>query len=46
MHRIEPARLKPGITNHNLPGPSAADSISAASPRTVVRGRALIFWAR
>ena len=45
MHRIEPARLKPGITIDSLSGPSPADpQPPAASTRTVVRGRALIFW--
>jgi len=42
MHRIEPARLKPGVTRDTLPGPAPADS---GTPGTeVVHGKALIFW--
>jgi 3-isopropylmalate/(R)-2-methylmalate dehydratase large subunit len=42
MHRIEPARLKPGVTRDTLPGPAPADS---GTPGTeVAHGKALIFW--
>jgi 3-isopropylmalate/(R)-2-methylmalate dehydratase small subunit len=40
MHRIEPARLKPGVTLESLPDRSGGTEPSAA----VIRGRALIFW--
>ena len=45
MHRIEPARLKPGATQDTLPGPRPSDA-AAASDRAApaIRGRALIFW--
>src|SRR6476469_6170263 len=43
MQRIDPARLKPGVTLENLPE-SAAAPTSRASSTLVVRGRALIFW--
>src|ERR1700693_154383 len=42
MHRIEPARLKPGVTMEELPG--AADAESSGGAARLVRGRALIFW--
>jgi 3-isopropylmalate/(R)-2-methylmalate dehydratase large subunit len=42
MHRIEPARLKPGVTADNLPTPPSVTD--ASSSRALVRGRALIFW--
>jgi 3-isopropylmalate/(R)-2-methylmalate dehydratase large subunit len=42
MHRIEPARLKPGVTPENLPGPASA---SGGGPEArILRGKALIFW--
>jgi 3-isopropylmalate/(R)-2-methylmalate dehydratase large subunit len=43
MHRIQPARLKEGRTFRDLPSdpPPAAD---AGRDRTLIRGRALIFW--
>ncbi len=43
MHRIEPARLKPGVTLDQLPQPSTAVTADDR-PRALVRGRALIFW--
>ncbi len=45
MHRIEPARLKPGATHDTLPAPRPSDT-AAASDRAApaIRGRALIFW--
>jgi len=43
MHRIQPARRKPGVAEEALPGPRPSDTIADASPRTI-RGRALIFW--
>src|SRR5882672_8902630 len=42
MHRLLPARLKPGITVGDLPRPVAADPNAMSS--TLVRGRALVFW--
>jgi hypothetical protein len=46
MHRLESARLQPGVTIDALPVPSPADppSSGATHHRTLVRGRALIFW--
>jgi 3-isopropylmalate/(R)-2-methylmalate dehydratase large subunit len=42
MHRIEPARLKPGVTPDSLPDPSAEKT--ARQPDALIRGRALVFW--
>ncbi len=42
MHRIEPARLKPGVMPERLPGPRSSDAAEGAS-RTI-RGKALVFW--
>ena len=42
MHRIHPARLKPGVTPADLPPPDRPSGESAARP--VIRGRALVFW--
>jgi 3-isopropylmalate/(R)-2-methylmalate dehydratase large subunit len=41
-HRIEPARLKPGVVLDSLPGPRPEDA--AADAGRTIRGRALIFW--
>jgi len=43
MHRIEPARLKPGVTADRLPGPRPSDAAGEGAPRTI-RGKALVFW--
>ena len=43
MHRIEPARLKPGATQDTLPGPRPSDAASDR-PAPAIRGKALIFW--
>src|SRR4249920_3268942 len=43
MQRIEPARLKPGVTLDSLPESAAAPAAGASSTR-LVRGRALILW--
>ncbi len=43
MHRIESARLKPGVTLDDIPQPAAATQ-AADEPRPLVQGRALIFW--
>ena len=43
MHKIEPARLKPGVTHDSLPGPRPSDAASENAGRTI-RGKALIFW--
>ncbi len=42
MQSIQPARLKPGVTPKTLHAPSAP--LAAAGHRSLVRGRALIFW--
>src|SRR5690242_12707109 len=46
MHKLEPARLKPGVTLESLPAPAAAPTAVAARPGAagLVHGRALIFW--
>jgi 3-isopropylmalate/(R)-2-methylmalate dehydratase large subunit len=41
VHRILPARLKPGVRAEDLPAPEA-EGVSSAPP--VLRGRALVFW--
>jgi 3-isopropylmalate/(R)-2-methylmalate dehydratase large subunit len=41
-HRIEPARLKPGVVLESLPGPRPEDA--AGSAGRTIRGKALIFW--
>src|SRR5205809_1164376 len=41
MHRIRPARLKPGVTIDSIAAPEA--TAAATSDRTI-RGKALIFW--
>ena len=43
-HRIQPARLKPGVSLADLPGPRPSDAPTAGGPARVLRGRALIFW--
>jgi 3-isopropylmalate/(R)-2-methylmalate dehydratase large subunit len=42
MHRIEPARLKPGVSAESIPDPVDARNPPATTTR--IRGRALIFW--
>jgi 3-isopropylmalate/(R)-2-methylmalate dehydratase large subunit len=42
MHRILPARLKPGVTLESLPRPAKADPNAMSS--ALVTGRALVFW--
>ena len=49
MHKLQPARLKPGVTLESLPGPRPTDIAASgtAGPRAstaLVRGRALVFW--
>jgi 3-isopropylmalate/(R)-2-methylmalate dehydratase large subunit len=44
MHKIEPARLKPGVTLDALP--DRAGDRSGAQGDTLIRGRALVFWDR
>jgi 3-isopropylmalate/(R)-2-methylmalate dehydratase large subunit len=41
MHKLEPARLKPGITPDSLPAGVAATTGTASA---LLRGRALVFW--
>ncbi len=43
IHRIEPARLKPGVTHDTLPQPRPSDVAVGASPHSI-RGKALVFW--
>src|SRR5712691_9002746 len=42
MHKIEPVRLKPGVTVEDLPRVSAGEESSEGD--RVLRGKALIFW--
>ena len=42
MHRIEPARLKPGVTLESLP--EAPPDAAAGETGRLIRGKALIFW--
>jgi 3-isopropylmalate/(R)-2-methylmalate dehydratase large subunit len=42
MHRIQPARLKPGVTLDTIAPPTSADQAQQSS--AIVRGKALIFW--
>jgi 3-isopropylmalate/(R)-2-methylmalate dehydratase large subunit len=42
MHRIEPARLKPGVTIDMLDARSAA--VESGRQTSIVRGKTLIFW--
>ena len=50
MHKLQPARLKPGVTLENLPGPRPSDlavadgAAIAADAAHLVRGKALVFW--
>ncbi len=43
-HRLEPARLKPGVLPTDLPGPRPSDTPDGGGAPRPVRGRALIFW--
>src|SRR5262245_8782870 len=43
MQIAQRARLKPGVSATDLPGPRRSDTIDATSDQ-LVRGRALIFW--
>src|SRR5882757_3010632 len=42
MHRIQPARLKAGVTREAIA--SAASAVEKATSTAVIRGRALILW--
>jgi 3-isopropylmalate/(R)-2-methylmalate dehydratase large subunit len=42
MHAIEPARLKPGVSEETAAAPANAADVSQSS--TIIRGTALIFW--
>jgi 3-isopropylmalate/(R)-2-methylmalate dehydratase large subunit len=42
MHRIEPARLKPGVSLDDLA--SSGSAVAPAAGRSLIRGKALIFW--
>jgi 3-isopropylmalate/(R)-2-methylmalate dehydratase large subunit len=43
MHRVRPARLKPGITRDDLPAPPESEA-GTDRAGSLIRGRALIFW--
>lgn len=43
MQTVRPARLKPGVTLGDLPGPRAGQE-AAHGVRRLIRGKALIFW--
>ncbi len=43
MVTIEPARLKPGVTFGDVPGPRPSDAAGDGA-RRVLRGKALVFW--
>jgi 3-isopropylmalate/(R)-2-methylmalate dehydratase large subunit len=42
MHRIRPARLKPGVSADSIVAPTS--SANAATTAHTIRGKALIFW--
>jgi 3-isopropylmalate/(R)-2-methylmalate dehydratase large subunit len=44
MHRIEPARLKPGVTPASIAAMVGADTEVSSGPGPVITGTALIFW--
>src|SRR3984893_10573214 len=44
MHRIDPARLKPGMTQASIAAMMAADTESSSGAGPVLTGKALIFW--
>lgn len=44
MHKIETARLKPGVDVEDLPGPRASDFPADPTSLRRIRGKALIFW--
>jgi 3-isopropylmalate/(R)-2-methylmalate dehydratase large subunit len=44
MHRILPARLKPGVHFDRLPEPESPARAAVAAAGRLVRGHALIFW--
>lgn len=43
-HRIQSARLKPGVTLADIPGPRPSDVPATGGAVRTVRGRALILW--
>src|SRR5712692_8303669 len=44
MHRIEPARLKPGVTPASIAAMMGADTEVSSGPGPVITGKAWIFW--
>src|SRR5229473_4100275 len=44
MHRIEPARLKPGVTPASITATMPADTEPSSRTGAVITGKALIFW--
>src|ERR1700681_1880118 len=44
MHRIEPARLKPGVTPASIVAMMAAHTEPSSGTDTILTGKALIFW--
>jgi hypothetical protein len=43
-HGIEPARLKRGVRQADLPGPRPSDTSATGGEPRILRGKALIFW--
>jgi len=44
MHKIQPARFRPGVTRDSIAAPASATSAEDATSTAVIRGTALIFW--
>jgi len=44
IHRIRPARFRPGTDASSIPAPRASDLAGAGGPAPLLRGTALIFW--
>ena len=44
MHRIEPARLKPGASLDQIPSGDVTTDAPASDDGRSIRGRALILW--
>ncbi|HEY3886677.1 MAG TPA: aconitase family protein [Vicinamibacterales bacterium] len=46
MHRIEPARLKPGVSVRDIPDYTGRAASATEEAERLIRGRALIIWDR
>ena len=44
MHKLQPARFRPGVTSDAIAAPASATSAEDATSTAVIRGNALIFW--